>query len=367
VWSDDPARALVRPGLALLRGRVPLVAWSEQPPGAPTATTVRVALWNGPSTPPALAARASIAGCAFDGTQATLSATGCFAIAAGRAAPHPGLVPFDLTSELWSDGALKRRWVALPDGQSLTTPPTGAWTAPPGTMILKEFAYETTPGAAHTRRVMETRFLINGASTDAWKGFSFRWRPDGSDADLLTDTDTVAWPLDNGARHAHVYPSRTQCTRCHHPSNGPLLGLRTAQLARRFDYDGIIADQLETLASLGAIPAPPGPSRAAPITSPHDTSAPLELRVRGYLAANCSHCHNPTGERPTRDFRWETPLERTLLCGPDAEVVAGDPASSVLVQRISARPGMPPLATLATDPLVIDIATRWIAGETNCQ
>jgi cytochrome c553 len=234
-------------------------------------------------------------------------------------------------------------------------------------MILKEFAYETTPGAAHTRRVMETRFLINGASTDAWKGFSFRWRPDGSDADLLTDTDTVAWPLDNGARHAHVYPSRTQCTRCHHPSNGPLLGLRTAQLARRFDYDGIIADQLETLASLGAIPAPPGQSRAAPFTSPHDTSAPLELRVRGYLAANCSHCHNPTGERPTRDFRWETPLERTLLCGPDAEVVAGDPASSVLVQRISARPGMPPLATLATDPLVIDIATRWIAGETNCQ
>ncbi|HSR95687.1 MAG TPA: hypothetical protein VLM79_01400, partial [Kofleriaceae bacterium] len=73
-----------------------------------------------------------------------------------------------------------------------------------------------------------------------------------------------------------------------------------------------------------------------------------------------------TGERPTRDLRWETPLDKTMLCGPDAEVVAGDPASSVLVQRISARPGMPPLATLATDPLVIDLATRWIAGETNC-
>lgn len=366
VWSDDPARALVRPALALLHGRVPILAWGEQAPGASNATIVRAALWNGPSTPPIPGARASIRGCAFDGVTPTLSATGCFTIAGGRATPHAGLVPFDIASDLWSDGALKRRWIALPDGQALATPPTGAWTAPPGTMIVKEFAYETTPGAAHTRRVMETRFLINSASADVWRGFSFLWRPDGSDADLLPDAaSTFGWPLDSGARHVHSYPSRTQCARCHHSSNGTLLGLRTAQLARRFDYDGIIADQLETLTQLGAIPAQTG--TLAPFTSPHDTSAPLELRVRGYLAANCSHCHNPTGERPTRDFRWETPLDRTMLCGPDPEVVAGDPASSVLVQRISARPGMPPLATLQTDPLAIDIATRWIARESNCQ
>lgn len=366
VWSDDPARALVRPALALLHGRVPVVAWGEQVPGASNATIVRAALWNGPSAPPVPGARASIAGCAFNGVTPTLSATGCFTIAGGRATPHAGLVPFDIASELWSDGALKRRWIALPDGRALATPPTGAWTAPPGTMIIKEFAYEMTPGAAHTRRVMETRFLINSASADVWQGFSFLWRPDGSDADLLPDAaSTFGWPLDNGTRHVHSYPSRTQCARCHHPSNGPLLGLRTAQLARRFDYDGIIADQLETLTQLGAIPAQLG--KLAPFASPHDTSAPLELRVRGYLAANCSHCHNPAGERPTRDFRWETPLDRTMLCGPDPEVVAGDPASSVIVQRISARPGMPPLATLQTDPLAIDIATRWIAGETSCQ
>ncbi|HZJ65744.1 MAG TPA: hypothetical protein VFD36_19675, partial [Kofleriaceae bacterium] len=367
-WNDDPARALVRPALALLRDRVPVVAWGEQMAGAGNATAVRTALWNGPNTPPVPVARASIAGCAFTGTTATLSATGCFQVAAGRATPHAGLVPFDLTSELWSDGALKRRWIALPDGQAMTTPPVGAWSAPPGTMIIKEFAYETTPGATHTRRVMETRFLVNGtASADAWQGFSFRWRPDGSDADLITQDapSTVGWPLDNGTQHVHSYPSRTQCAKCHHPSNGPLLGLRTAQLARRFDYDGIIADQLDTLAQLGVIPAQPRGS--APFASPHDTSVSLEGRVRGYLAANCSHCHNPGGERPTRDLRWETPLDRTLLCGPDSEVVAGSPSTSVIVQRISTRTGgMPPLATLQTDPLAIDIVTRWIAGETSC-
>jgi hypothetical protein len=370
VWSDDPSHALVRPALALLRDRVPIVAWAEQPPGANNATTVRAALWNGPRTaslPGVPGARASIAGCSFTGNTATLSATGCFIIAAGRATPHPGLVPFDLTSELWSDGALKRRWLALPDGQAMTAPATAAWTAPPGTLIIKEFAYETTPGAVHTRKVMETRFLINGSAADTWQGFTFRWRPDGSDADLITEDApaTFAWPLDSGIRHVHSYPSRTQCARCHHASNGPLLGLRTAQLARRFDYGGIIADQLDTLGQLGVIPAQLG--RITAFASPHDTSLSLEARVRGYLAANCSHCHNPGGERATRDLRWETPLASTLLCGPDNEIVAGSPSTSVLVQRISTRSnGMPPLATLETDPLAIDIATRWIAGETNC-
>jgi hypothetical protein len=366
VWSGDPGRAIVRPALALLRGRVPIVAWAEQPSGsAGPPAAVRVARWNGPGTPPRPGPRASISGCAFPGGATTLSATGCFAIAGGRAAPHPGLVPFDLTSELWSDGALKRRWIALPDGQVLTAPEAGAWSAPPGTMIVKEFAYETTPGDPRTRRAMETRFLVRAGQT-GWQGFSFRWRSDGADADLLPDdASTFAWPLDGGGSHIHSYPSRAQCARCHNPSVGPLLGLRTAQLARRVDHDGVIVDQLQALAQLGAIPA--APRSLAPFASPHDASRSLEARVRGYLAANCSHCHNPAGERPTRDFRWDTPLAQTMLCGPDSEVVAGDPASSVIVQRITTRAGgMPPIATLTTDPLAIDIVTRWIAGETNC-
>lgn len=366
VWSDDPARAIVRPALALVRDRVPIVAWAEVLPGAGNATRVQLARWNGPSAPPLAGPRASITGCAFDGAMSTLSATGCFTIANGGATPHPGLIPFDVTSELWSDGALKRRWIALPDGQAMTTPATGAWIAPPGTMLVKEFAYETTPGDTRSRRVMETRFLVNRGAAAGWQGFSFRWRRDGQDADLLPDEpSTFAWPVDNGTTHTHSYPSRVQCARCHHRSNGPLLGLRTGQLARRFDYDGIVSDQLEALARIGAIP--PQLVARGSFASPHDTSVPLEVRVRGYLAANCSHCHNPAGERPTRDFRWETPLLQTMLCGPDSEVVAGAPAQSVIVQKISTRTdGMPPIATLQTDPLAIDIVTRWIASETNC-
>ncbi|MFN0253859.1 MAG: Ig-like domain-containing protein [Kofleriaceae bacterium] len=370
-WNDDPERAIVRPFITLLRDRVPVIAWGEMSDDVANGSSfVRVARWNGPREARLPSgARASIAGCSFDGTAITLSATGCFTISNGRATAHAGLVPFDLVSELWSDGALKRRWIGLPDSSTMTVPGggTGAWDAPPGTMLVKEFAIETIPGVASSRRVMETRFLLKtGSSTLApWEGFSFRWRTDGSDADLLPDAaSTFAWPVANGQTHTHSYPSRAQCARCHHSSNGPLLGVRSAQLARRFDYDGLIADQLAQLANLGVIGMQPN---ITPFASPHDTTTSLETRVRGYLAANCSHCHNPTGERATRDFRWETPLAQTMLCGPDNEVVQGMPAASVIVQRISTRVnGMPPIATLQTDPLAIGIMTRWITTETNC-
>ncbi|HEX5060314.1 MAG TPA: Ig-like domain-containing protein [Kofleriaceae bacterium] len=369
-WNDDAAHAIVRPVMALAGGRAPVIAWGAQSVDSMSASaTIAIARWNGPAVPRfGIEARTSITGCAFDGTQTTLSATGCFTIANGRATPHAGLIPFDIVSELWSDGARKRRWIALPDGEMMTTQPTGAWTPPAGAMLIKEFAIETTPGDPRTRRVMETRFLIVGASSGvpSLQGYSFRWRIDGSDADLLPDAaTTVDWPLDNGTLHTHSYPSRAQCLRCHNVSNGPLLGVRTGQLARRFDYDGVMGDQLDTLAHIGAI-APQ--LEVQPFASPHDATLPLETRMRGYVAANCSHCHNPGGERPTRDFRWEVPLAQTKLCGTDAEVVAGDPASSVIFQRISTRVnGMPPLATLQTDPLAIDVIGRWIQSEVNCQ
>jgi hypothetical protein len=359
-WNDDPAISIVRPRMVLWRGRVPVIAWgtSDVRTGA---QSVRVSQFNGPATPrPGIPARVSIAGCSFS-MQATLSQTGCFpTIGGGKATPHPGLVPFDLRSELWSDGALKRRWIALPDGGVLNGVVTGAWTAPVGTILIKEFAIETTPGDGTTRRVMETRFLVNtGAAT--WDGYSYRWRADGSDADLLPDAaTTVDWMLDDGNTHTHSYPSRAQCAQCHHPSVGPILGLKTGNIARRFDYDGIVADQLTTFMDIGIITSA---GIGGPVfTAPHDTGS-VELRMRGYLEVNCSHCHNPGGVRPTRDFRWETPLASTMICGV---VTPGDPGGSLIRQRVATRPGMPPLATLQVDPLIVGVLDQWISSITAC-
>jgi hypothetical protein len=359
-WNDDPSVSIVRPRIALWRGRVPVIAWGAIANGA---MSLGVAQLNGPAVPrPGIPARVSIAGCSFSPTMTRLSQTGCFPMmGGGKATPHPGLIPFDLRSELWSDAALKRRWIALPDGQMLTAVPNGPWTAPVGTMLIKEFAIETSPGNGATRTIMETRFLVNTGNT-TWDGFSYQWRADGSDADLLPDAaTTVDWTLDDGTTHTHSYPSRAQCNRCHNTSVGPILGLKSGNLARRYDYDGIVAGQLETFMDIGIIAS--SGLGGTPYTAPHDAQSSAELRVRGYLAANCAHCHNPQGERPTRDFRWETPLAQTMICGV---VTPGNPSSSLIYQRVSSRPGMPPLATLDTDPMIIDVLGQWITSISAC-
>ncbi|MEO8703962.1 MAG: hypothetical protein ABI867_28185 [Kofleriaceae bacterium] len=353
-WLVGPAKPS-HVSLAVHTGGAPVVGYGV--PGS-----VAVARFNGPAVAAdGIAARTSIAGCALapSAPPARLLQTGCFTLpgAGNPPVPHAGLVPYDIVVELWSDGAKKRRWIGLPDGASMTTSATGAWAAPTGTIIVKEFAVETTPGNTATRRPVETRFLVNTAT--GWQGFTYQWRSDGSDADLLNDgTFTATWPLDDGGTYTHYYPSRSACLSCHESSYGPLLGLRPQQLARFVDYDGVIADQLATLASIGVGPA----STAAPFLSPHDGSATVEERVRGYMAANCAHCHNPD-HIAIKDLRYPTPLAQTRLC---EAIVPGAPPNSRLYQLVSQRPGMPALGTLIPDPFFVDLVDRWITGMTSC-
>ena len=405
VLDVDAAGNAQRPAIAIAADGSPIVAWQEQIEGVERGITARwsgtawtilggkswlggaaapaglrvalggdapaiayiaggalgIARFNGPHDAPlGREARAPLAGCGFSASSppATALASGCFTLVApGKVSPHAGLVPYDIISELWTDGVKKRRWIALPDGAGMTTSATGAWDAPSGTVIIKEFALETTPGDAATRRAVETRFLVrDGAS---WSGFSYRWRADGSDADLLTDgQQTQAWALDTGGTYTHYYPSRSQCLSCHESSFGPLLGLRPEQLQRWYDYDGVIADQLPTLVALGVGPT----STIAPLPSPHDATQTIERRTRGYMAANCAHCHNPD-HIAIKDLRITTPLAQTRLC---EAIVPGAPANSRVYQLVTERPGMPALGSLVPDPLIGSLVGSWITSMTSC-
>src|SRR5262249_12772044 len=67
-----------------------------------------------------------------------LSQTGVFA-SLSDLTPAPGIVPYAVNSPLWSDGALKRRWVALPGGETIGFLATGEWTFPRETVFIKHF------------------------------------------------------------------------------------------------------------------------------------------------------------------------------------------------------------------------------------
>ena len=129
-------------------------------------------------------------------------------------APAPDVLPYDVNTPLWSDGAAKRRWIALPKNTRIGFSERGEWTFPPGTVFVKHFELPASDGRPARR--LETRLLVTDRRGSGY-GVTYRWRADGSDADLLVDGMTEE--IDRGNRkQTWSYPSRTDCLVCHSTS-----------------------------------------------------------------------------------------------------------------------------------------------------
>ena len=299
----------------------------------------------------------------------TLSATGCRS-ATDVTQPAAGVIPYAVNVPLWSDGAEKSRWMGVPDGGTIDVGADGDWNFPIGTVMMKDFVFQG--------RLVETRLFMRHRD-GGWAGYSYAWNAAGTDANLLTGEATAVV----GGQTWH-YPSRTQCLACHTVIAGSTLGPTTAQLNRTFFYPstGRLANQLDTLSAIGMLSAPlPAPSSQLPILPGPDTpNQPLALRARGYLQANCAHCHAPGG--PTEaamDLRYTTLDADTNVCGippalgdlgvAGALIVApGDPSHSILSLRMHALDAhrMPPLATFVVDPAGTQLIDGWISSLTGC-
>ena len=186
----------------------------------------------------------------------TLTETKCFTDVPRRV-PAPGLIPYDINSPLWSDGAIKRRFIILPDGANIGYREKHGWQLPVGAILVKEFLFEREPGNPATLYPMETRFLVkrceSGLCRAAWEGYSYQWNDSATEATLLENTNQTLfkdWP--SGARmHRHSYPGKTECSQCHVNVAGGILGLQTAQMNRNFDYGGAVDNQLRALYRAG--------------------------------------------------------------------------------------------------------------------
>jgi hypothetical protein len=215
-------------------GLIPLGSRAEAPYGLDTRPPI------GPYLKNVMPSKAGVLGSAFP---PVLSATGAFRDLK-TLTPAEGLIPFDVNSPLWSDGAVKTRWMALPnDGppygpnEQIGFVPAGEWTFPDGTVFIKHFELVVNELTGERRRI-ETRFLVR--SSDGRYGVTYKWRADQSDADLLDaglDED-VAIATSTGATRIqrYTYPSRSDCLFCHNRAAGSVLGPKTHQLNGDFTY-----------------------------------------------------------------------------------------------------------------------------------
>lgn len=295
-----------------------------------------------------------------------LSETGLYA--ADMTTLAAGVHSYTPNFQLWTDGAEKKRWIALPPGTKIDTTDMDYWSFPAGTKLWKEF---TRDGAR-----VETR-LLQKQPSGAWYAVAYHWRADQREADAVPNgvNDASATP--------HDVPNSDDCLTCHSQMPDKVLGFSAIQLAHaKQDAASALEWTLDTLVADGLLSQPPSQSLTLP-------PAGLDRDFFGYLHSNCGHCHNAKGSANA-----QTGLDLWLkvadLAGPvasysvyqgvfdkdivwlDAEhpeapkrVAPGSLENSAMYQRFVEKGrtwSMPPLGTELVDPVGKKLFEDWIGA-----
>lgn len=294
-----------------------------------------------------------------------------------------GILPYTPSNQFWSDGAGKQRFVAMPglSGAKARADDAG-WDFPEGTALVKSFIIPADPGRIPSNAIrIESRLMLRNGG--AWHGFSYRWREDGTDADLLTTGSTrpvVRSQIDGTtATYLWNFPDRAQCATCHTGAANHVLGLTTPEMNSEIPYpNGVTENQMSAWDHGGYFdgPLPAAVTDLPAMVNHRDPTQTTAARARAYMASNCAMCHRPGGPTPsTMDLRYLTP-EASMgvvdvvpsqggLGIAGARIAApGDPARSVLYHRMASFPDsgvrMPPLSSSAVDYYGSALVARWI-------
>ena len=322
-----------------------------------------------------------------------LSETGLFADTA-KLTPEKGLIPYSVNAELWSDGATKERFIAIPgEGQIefetvvYPQPAPGSvpgWRFPNGTVLVKHFFLETEPGQ---KRRLETRLLVVSVlggteeyGDQVWNGYTYIWNDAQTDAELAdkngVDREYTLKTAAGEKKQKWHFPSRAECNMCHTVTAKYALGVNTAQMNKDHNYGGVVANQLATLDHIGLFTKklPAAPDKLAKLADYRDEKVPLEDRARAYLHANCSHCHRKWGggnaefqllsTLPVRDLGAidTKPGQGTFDLKEPRILVPGDPARSMIYHRmtLTGLGRMPHIASNVVDEPAVKLIEQWI-------
>jgi uncharacterized repeat protein (TIGR03806 family) len=331
-----------------------------------------------------------------------LSETGLFT-STKDVRPAPGLIPYSVNAPLWSDGAGKERYLALPGNSQIEFDaviyPHGAnyadrgWRFPDGTILVKTFSLDLEQGNPASNRRLETRILQHRKmpgnddeyGAQFWFGYTYLWNDDQTDADLLpaeglSRAYTIRDPAAPGGQRRQTwrFPSRTECTLCHTMASKYILGMTTLQMNKEHDYGAVTQNQLAVLEQLGVFKdkLPEPPERLPRLVDYQDPRQDQNLRARSYLHANCAHCHRKWGGgNADFDLQASIPLSATkavntrpgqgtfALADPRI-LVPGDPERSLVYHRMKTEGlgRMPHVASSVVDQEALVLLRAWIAG-----
>lgn len=297
-----------------------------------------------------------------------------------------GFIPYEVNSPLWSDRAIKSRWVSIPNDGNFNQPSEKIkfsafteWEFPEGTVFVKHFELPIDLNNATNVVPLETRFFIIGEGGIGY-GLTYKWNEEGTEAFLQQSKTVEEYKITDDGSFAYNqiwdYPSRSNCMSCHNANAGFVLGLNTHQLNREIVQPGtsMQVNQLGYFNDLGLFDKNIGNPKAY-LRSYHLESqeASLDVRVRSYLDANCAFCHRTNGVVSTSnmDLRFQQPVNAQFIIKLPTESVAstqefivqpGDHSRSEIWLRDATRNTnqMPPLASNLVHQTYVDSLAKWI-------
>lgn len=278
---------------------------------------------------------------------------------------------------LWSDGAVKRRWLYLPPGTTIDTSSPNDWVFPIGTRTWKEFKVDG--------KLIETR-LFWKVREDYWRRGTYQWNDDETQAEFTLGGDIE---IDRGTYHI---PESTECDDCHDGQEDHVLGFNAVNLG----LGGAGGVTLAQLVDEGLLSDPPDNvelSIGEDETGLDDDGVPLAAKALGILHTNCGvTCHNGTPNATANLTDQNLRLDALQLDGsapndgwnvlattlgqraqgkqwPDrpVRIIPGDPDNSLIVQLMGsrkangARSQMPPIGTSMVDEDGLAIVREWIS------
>lgn len=311
-----------------------------------------------------------------------LSAFGFFAEMAAQR-PADGVVPYRLNTPLFSDAALKMRFVFVPAGSAASYRADEAFDFPVGTALVKTFAFPADYRVPEKDlRIIETRLLLRRA--DGWHALAYVWNDAQTEATLkVAGARVEVSTIDaEGAPLAFTYavPNKNQCKGCHDLGGKVApIGPKARNINGDFAYHDGAMNQIDRWTALGILAGAPSSAAAPAVPDFLDAGAPLEARARAWLDVNCAHCHRPEGPASNSGLflTWgeADPVrygvnKRPVAAGKGSgglqfDIAPGDPDASILIYRVdSVEPGvmMPELGRHLPDPAAVALLRAWISA-----
>lgn len=209
--------------------------------------------------------------------------------------PAYKVLPYDLNSALFTDYALKKRFVYMPEGTHATYSSDGEiLNFPTGAVLIKNFYYENVL-PDNVTKIIETRLMIKKA--DGWIFANYRWNDDQTEAvlDVNAGSLDISW-MQNGEEMSVTYqiPGKLDCVVCHSINTAfTPIGPKPQNLFKDFTYTTGTQNQLAKWKEEGYLNS--FSQNTVATVDWQDTSKTPDLRARSYLDINCAHCHNPGG------------------------------------------------------------------------